>query len=207
MCSIAVYLQRKHDLTWLDLVKKTFIIDKQKPTTTYKNSSCSKILCKELALSKNKLSKFHFFTICRKIQGRIQGGQSPHRKPKKVTLFTMILHNSENNICDIRPFCRPLLCHSSVVKYCILHLSCSSERVMILDYQILLKSPPPLNLLPGYAPGKIYNYHDGSHDIRSKYNFFQFIQGMQSVTETTHNNVINQVICQAILISQLDFFW
>jgi len=28
-------------------------------------------------------------------------------KPTKVTLFTMILHNSENSIRDIRPFCRP----------------------------------------------------------------------------------------------------
>jgi len=38
-------------------------------------------------------------------------------KPKKVTLFTMILCNSENNIRDIRPFCCALFCHSSVVKY------------------------------------------------------------------------------------------
>jgi len=37
--------------------------------------------------------------------------------PTKVSLFTMILYNSENNIRDIRPFCRPLFCHSSVVKY------------------------------------------------------------------------------------------
>jgi len=38
-------------------------------------------------------------------------------KPMKVTSFTMILHNSENSIRDIRPFCRQLFCHSSVVKY------------------------------------------------------------------------------------------
>jgi len=34
----------------------------------------------------------------------------------KVTLFTMILCNSENSIRDIRPFCRPLFFHSSGVK-------------------------------------------------------------------------------------------
>jgi len=38
-------------------------------------------------------------------------------KPTKVTLFTIILYNSENNICDARPFCRPLFCHRSAVKY------------------------------------------------------------------------------------------
>jgi len=37
-------------------------------------------------------------------------------KPAKVTLFTIILYIPENNIRDIRPFCRPLFCHSSVVK-------------------------------------------------------------------------------------------
>jgi len=38
-------------------------------------------------------------------------------KPTKVTLFAKILFNSENNISDIKPVCRPLFCHSSVVKY------------------------------------------------------------------------------------------
>jgi len=38
-------------------------------------------------------------------------------KPTKITSFTILFYNSENSICDIRPFCRPLFCHSSVVKY------------------------------------------------------------------------------------------
>ena len=38
-------------------------------------------------------------------------------KLSKVTLFTMVLYNLENSIHDIRPFGRPLFCHSSVVKY------------------------------------------------------------------------------------------
>jgi len=63
----------------------------------------------------------------------------------------MIFYNSENNIRDRRPFCRPMFCHSSVVKYIILYPSCSSEAVMRLDYQILLK-PPPLTLLARSAP-------------------------------------------------------
>ena len=38
-------------------------------------------------------------------------------KPTKVTLLTVIMYNSENNIRDIRLFCRPLFCHSRAVKY------------------------------------------------------------------------------------------
>jgi len=33
-------------------------------------------------------------------------------KPTKVSLFTILLYNSENSIRDIRPFCRPLFCHN-----------------------------------------------------------------------------------------------
>jgi len=36
-------------------------------------------------------------------------------KYTKETLFTMILHNSENNIRDTRLFWRQFLCHCSVV--------------------------------------------------------------------------------------------
>jgi len=61
-------------------------------------------------------------------------------KPTKVTLFTMILYNSESSIRNIRPFYRPLFLHSSVEKYT--SSFCSSQTVMRLDYQILLKSPP-----------------------------------------------------------------
>jgi len=63
----------------------------------------------------------------------------------------MILYNSENSIRDIRQFCRPMFCHNNVVKYRLLRLSFSSERVMRLDYQILLKSPT-LKLLAGSTP-------------------------------------------------------
>jgi len=38
-------------------------------------------------------------------------------KPTKATFFTIILYNSATSICDIKPFCRPLFCHSSVKKY------------------------------------------------------------------------------------------
>jgi len=79
-------------------------------------------------------------------------GDRPPLKPSKVTLFTVILHNLENSIRDKRPFCRLLFCYS-IVKQHILHLSYSSEPVMRLDYQILLKSPPP-TLLAGSAPGR-----------------------------------------------------
>ena len=38
-------------------------------------------------------------------------------KTYEVTLFTMIVYNSENNIRNTRLFCHPLFCHRSVVKY------------------------------------------------------------------------------------------
>jgi len=38
-------------------------------------------------------------------------------KPTKVILLAMIVYNSENSIRDLRPFCHPLFCRSSVVKY------------------------------------------------------------------------------------------
>ena len=67
----------------------------------------------------------------RKSQARIQGsrlGRSPPPpalKPTKVTLFTMILYNSEKSIRDIIQ---------------------KTVSLIRLDYQILLKSPFPPNL-------------------------------------------------------------
>jgi len=52
----------------------------------------------------------------------------------------MIFYNSENSIRDMRQFCRPSFSHSSAVKYTSPFYS--SEAVMRLDCQILLKSPP-----------------------------------------------------------------
>jgi len=52
-------------------------------------------------------------------QGRMYGGigEIAHLKPAKVNLLIMIVYISENSIRDIRLFCRPLFCHSSVLKY------------------------------------------------------------------------------------------
>jgi len=53
-------------------------------------------------------------------QGWIQGvaiGAIAPQKPTRVTFFTIILHNSETSIRDIRPFCCPLFCNSSVMKH------------------------------------------------------------------------------------------
>ena len=38
-------------------------------------------------------------------------------KPTKVTLFTIILYSSENNIRDIEPFRRLLFCHTNFFKH------------------------------------------------------------------------------------------
>jgi len=75
-------------------------------------------------------------------------------KPTRTTLCIMISHNSENiskpisnkifvmfELSDCWWYIMdPLLCHSMLWRK--LHLSCSSEAVTRLDYQILLKSPP-----------------------------------------------------------------
>jgi len=37
-------------------------------------------------------------------------------KLKKVTLLTIMLYNSENNVRNTWLFCRPLFCHCSAVK-------------------------------------------------------------------------------------------
>ena len=54
----------------------------------------------------------------------------------------MILYNSESNIRDTWPFC-PTLSFLTAVLWNMLQPSCSSEAVISLDYQLLLKSPPP----------------------------------------------------------------
>ena len=68
--------------------------------------------------------KLRKIVLCSLIQGRIQGGQlgrSPPQKPKKVTVFTMILYNLENRIRDIRPFA--VFCFVTAVLWSIHHLS------------------------------------------------------------------------------------
>ena len=55
-------------------------------------------------------------------------------------LFHQDFVHSENSVRDIKPFCCPLFCHSSVVKYTLSPLS--SKAVMSLDSQLLPTSPP-----------------------------------------------------------------
>ena len=71
-------------------------------------------------------------------QGRIQGEQLRRQLPlklTKVTVFTMILYNSENSICDIKQFFRPLFRHSRVVKYfaSLLH-HCYNEIIKYVSF-------------------------------------------------------------------------
>jgi len=66
----------------------------------------------------------------RKSQGGSRGGATVPLKLTKVTLFTMILYNSENSIRDVRSFWGQLFCHSGVVKY-----TSSLSHVMRLDCQ------------------------------------------------------------------------
>jgi len=92
-------------------------------------------------------------------------GRSRPLKSTKVASFTMIFNNSENSIRDKRPFCRPLLCHSSVVEHTSSHFSCISGSAMRPDYQILLKSPP-LNL-----PGWIHPCTRGITNVKCRLQF------------------------------------
>jgi len=63
--------------------------------------------------------------VVRQSYGRPQGRQNRSesrrdaRFPKtyELTLFTMIVCNSENSIRNTRPFCDPLICHRSFVTY------------------------------------------------------------------------------------------
>ena len=75
------------------------------------------------------------------------GEWSPPLKPKKGTFFHHDFVEFGKIIRDIRTFCCLLFYHRSVVKYSLLHLSYSSEPVMRLDCQILLKSPLVTHLL------------------------------------------------------------
>jgi len=67
-------------------------------------------------------------------------GRSPLLKPTTGTFFTMILYNSENSIRDKKPF--DVHCFVTAGLWSILHVSWSSELVMRLDCQTLLKPPP-----------------------------------------------------------------
>jgi len=68
-----------------------------------------------------ELKLFNFFALVMLVGPWNRGGSRKGHlgrcplKPTKVILFTVILHSSENNIRDIRPFWRPLFCHSNVV--------------------------------------------------------------------------------------------
>ena len=67
------------------------------------------------------------------------GGRSSSIKTTKVTLFTVILYNSEKSIRGIKPIYCPLFCHSGVV---FISLTVVNPRLR-LNHQTLLKSPPP----------------------------------------------------------------
>jgi len=87
------------------------------------------------------------------IQGQIQeeaiGAIAPPLKPTKVSFFTKILYNSEKNIPEIRPFCRPFFCHSSVVKYT---SSLTAPKALYETCLSNFTEISPLTLLPGSAP-------------------------------------------------------
>ena len=126
-------------------------------------------------------------------------GTIAHLKPAKVTLFTMILYNSENGIRDIRPFCRPFFCHSSVVKYISFLLQQRSRQETRLANNAEIG---PLNLLAGSAPA----YNNKTHRVkacktplkitktaRSNNKIVQLMADMRRLTEAESNSEISNI--------------
>ena len=63
--------------------------------------------------------------VCRGVKTEVNpGGTIASPKTYELALFTMIVYNSENSIHNTRPFCHPLICHRSVVKYTSSLLQC-----------------------------------------------------------------------------------
>jgi len=77
---------------------------------------CIRNLCKKLVIPCEGLKLMNPQSFW-KTSMRFGTITPPPLKPTKVTLINIILCNSENNIRDERPFCHPLFCHSSAVKY------------------------------------------------------------------------------------------
>jgi len=50
-------------------------------------------------------------------EGRLRRSPSPLKSTKLTLLTKIFCYLANNSIPDIRQFCRPLFCHSSVVKY------------------------------------------------------------------------------------------
>jgi len=114
----------------------------------------------------------------------------------KLTLLNMILYSSENNTRSIRPFFRPFFVTAVLWMWSILHVSHSSEPVKRLDCQIWVKSPPPLTLLAGSAPGP-------GRMTRAKF-FCNQVQNWRSLALTA----ALAAICESLnMVAVLSIFW
>ena len=80
------------------------------------------------------------------IRGRSRGGIPPV-KPTILNFIT-ILYNSGNSIGDIRSFCRPVFCHSSVVEYTSSLLQQWTSNETCLKYITETPLPQPYWLVP-----------------------------------------------------------
>jgi len=73
-------------------------------------------ICNSWKISRNTaMSSIACGSAQNRVGSRREIGAISPLKPAKVTLFTIILCISENNIRDSRPFSHPLFCRSSVV--------------------------------------------------------------------------------------------
>ena len=89
------------------------------------------------------------------VYGREAIGAIAPLKPTKVALFTMILYNSENSICDISPFA--VDCFVTVVLWSMFHVSYSSEPVLRLDKYYWNRPHQPFFLDPPVPAERLFN--------------------------------------------------
>jgi len=114
------------------------------PIDLFNSCSYSDSLFAGMTLTLHK-SQVHIRGGCR--------GAIASLKLTKVTLFTMIFYNSENSIRDIRPFCCPLFCNSSVVKYTSYFLQYGTRSETWLPSFTEIST---LTLQAGYVPGSLF---------------------------------------------------
>jgi len=115
---------------------------------------------------------------CCRYQRRIQGERLGRLAPLKSYESKFIHHdfcNSENSIRNIRPFCRPLFCYSSVVKYNSSLLQKWSRHEFWLP-NITEIAPFPLKLLAGSAPGRCTDPPLATVEKEGPFELLQFIQ-------------------------------
>jgi len=103
---------RKSNISLLDIPTNKQLLQKLKSKKF--NDSVVLAFLERICYIQNFAKRTRISNVCR--DGSRGGGDRLH-KTYKSNFSRHDFYNSENNIRDINPFCRPLFCNSSVVKY------------------------------------------------------------------------------------------